>query len=351
MSTHQDVESTNHLSIASRVALLVLHYFFGPLLGLELRLIAPDRQLPSYELVAMWLLLASYSALAVGFMHDGPLVSLGIVLSLLPVLVYACSSIAQLILEYRAYLSGLGIALLLALASTYSLSTFITVLALLIFYMAQTYSRNYTFSSSSLFWKQATSDCSDPGILSNYIYHLNKAERFGEVDQIVADIIGQAIPESRTLLINLAVTRMGSSSQWDQSNNANLTSARQLMESIVAQWPSYVDGWRNLGVMLYYERQVEQALDAFSHALDLDVMDSSSWLGKGECYKYLGRNADAASCLRTALDLSPQVEGIRTKLMEVLLLAGLMDEFKIHQAWLEGSGTYYVTEENARYLV
>ncbi len=52
-----------------------------------------------------------------------------------------------------------------------------------------------------------------------------------------------------------------------------------------------------------YEGQYEKALAAYDSALRIDPEDADVWYNKGETLNKMGRHAEAAKCIATAIDL------------------------------------------------
>ncbi len=51
------------------------------------------------------------------------------------------------------------------------------------------------------------------------------------------------------------------------------------------------------------EGQYEKALAAYDSALRIDPEDADAWYNKGETLNKMGRHAEAAKCIATAIDL------------------------------------------------
>ncbi len=150
---------------------LYLHYFSGPLLGFNQKLIIADNQNPltafranSLALFLFFLILGSWS-------RSSPL-AIALILSLF---IYSFSPVIQIVLEYRAYLSSAGIALLLASAFRHYPMALIPILS---FFAIQTLHRHRLYASPIHFWTQASHDCPSPAVIANLAIALQNPSLF-----------------------------------------------------------------------------------------------------------------------------------------------------------------------------
>ena len=356
---------------ADRLTLISFHYLFGPLLGFRQRIFAPDRNFRSPDrLLGLGLYFALWVGVLAGHALHLPLLTLGFLLiALSPQWVYALLDIQHTIFEYRAAQMPLGVALIIGQLTMWEhqhFGTFIIAAVAFGAWIGQTQRRNRLFSSPLLFWRQAHLDTHhDPLILSAYLYQLQKAEQFSTVTDIQKWMLEEQIPDCRALLINLAAAKFGSKSDNATLDQTKLGEAEALLAEVVRRWPDHADGWRNLGTVQYYQNRIPVAESSFSRALMIDSHDSLSWLCLGHCYLSEERPIEAVNCLRHAYNYLPagaylveDISLVRVKLMEALEKAFIMtgdenyhQEFNQHQIAFEKDGAYFVTEENAPFIV
>lgn len=340
-SHHAPDVVTNTMTLLERFAFLLNYYCSGPLFGLNLKLIVLDRKpsTPEQFIALFW----SVVFAAIIYYRLVPVLDFGLILALAPVLIYTFSDISQLVLEYRTYLSSLGMAIM---AAFWLERLPLAAIPVVIFFIYLSRQRLKLFADPLLYWKQASVDCQrDPGVLSNYAYQLNRRGNFSEVDKVYRDLILNRVPECRSLLINVAAAKFGPTEMWDTVDPQRLKEAADILLEVTRRWPGHADGWRNLAVITYYQRDPMQAIVYFMAAISLDQRDSLSWLGRGQCHLDLGEYDLAADSLRRALDLSPQIAHIRVKLMEALQLAGRTEEFTALDMYLRDKNVIFVTDD------
>lgn len=333
--------ATPNLNPLDRALLLLNYYLFGPIFGSFNHLIVPDRKLSAPERFVTQLAVALIIATTV-YSSTPPLIKLGLTLILLPILVYSLANIQQLILEYRVYLSTFGYALIAGYISTISYLAPIPI-TILFFYI--TWRRNHVYQTAESFWKQASRDCDDPAVLSNYVYALYKRSNFSQIDDIYTEILAKHIPECRTLLINMAAAKFGSTQIGDRPSTNALLAAKDILVDVTKRWPDQGDGWRNLATIYYYLGDIPASVTSFGRALHIDPKDGLSYMGLGECCFYTQEYSAAADYFKHALRLNPHLLEIRTRLMEALELSGNTLEFAIHNDILKSEGMLYVTDD------
>ncbi len=79
--------------------------------------------------------------------------------------------------------------------------------------------------------------------------------------------------------------------------------ALELFQRAVQLYPSYIDGWRNLGCTYATLQQTDKALDAFQRALKYDPLNPDVLYFMGQVYKSMGDEATSRTYLLRAEDL------------------------------------------------
>jgi tetratricopeptide (TPR) repeat protein len=327
------------MTFKHKLAQLIGYYVCGPLLGIHQHLIVPDVESTEPELFITWIFLA----LLAGFLVVpwlSPLVRFALILTVTPVVVYSWCPVPQIVLEYRAYLATAGMALLITyLGQTHSLYV---LLPTVIFFACRTLYRNGLFTNSERFWRKATTDSPDPGVMSNYFYQLNQMGQHLEVERIYSTL-KTGFSDCRTLLINLAAAKVGSGQVADPDK---LAEARDILLEVTRRWPAECDGWRNLATVQFCLGEFQHSVRSSNRAVGILPDDGLSWLCKGQSLSALNRHAEAVGCLKRAFELLPEhFEQVRYKLMEELEAAGLTRELKEHQRYLADKSIIFVTED------
>lgn len=66
-----------------------------------------------------------------------------------------------------------------------------------------------------------------------------------------------------------------------------------------------VEGWFNLGMVLFGQSQHAEAEDCFRRASELEPNDAQTWNNRGVCLWNLQRAAEARTCFQRALQIDP----------------------------------------------
>jgi tetratricopeptide (TPR) repeat protein len=92
---------------------------------------------------------------------------------------------------------------------------------------------------------------------------------------------------------------------WSLTELDRMDEAEAVLEELLRQFPGYLDGWVELGILRSNDRRVEGSVDAFDHALALqDVWEAR--LGRGIALCRADRFEQAEYDLWKAVQLSPQ---------------------------------------------
>jgi Flp pilus assembly protein TadD/TolB-like protein len=138
-----------------------------------------------------------------------------------------------------------------------------------------------------------------PGFWGNHnhrgVFYLNNGE-FGPAARDFARVIDLR-PDSATGYTNLAGTSIYS---------GNLEEAGPLLEAAIAIEPT-PEGHNNLGFVHYSTRNFEAAAQQFRLGADMAPADGDQWIGLGDAYRQLGREAEARQAYSRALDLFREI--------------------------------------------
>ncbi len=75
--------------------------------------------------------------------------------------------------------------------------------------------------------------------------------------------------------------------------------------AVLANDAANVEGWFNLGMVLFGQSQHAEAEDCFRRATELQPGDAQTWNNRGVCLWKLQRIADARTCFQQALQIDP----------------------------------------------
>lgn len=326
------------LPFTHRLVLLVLHYVCGPIIGMNQRLMVRDIEFTEPEKFITWIFL---SAAVSALLSPVPnLLRLSLIFILTPILIYSLAPIRYIIMEYRVYLSVLGIAIVTAYFDRSLIAELITG-TVAGWFIYCTIKRTRLLSNSELFWKQAYRDCPDANSTVNLMYQLNLSNQGPEAQQLAG-----RYKDDRAVLINLAMAHLCPAAGGIEEFSADqLYSARLILEDVVARWPDSADGWRNYATVLYYQEHRRDSIKAYLRCTALNPMDGLAWLGLGTAALETAQNEFAVSALRRAFEIYPHIDDIRHKFMESLYKTKRMQEFEYHQGLMSDDNMVFVTRE------
>jgi tetratricopeptide (TPR) repeat protein len=111
--------------------------------------------------------------------------------------------------------------------------------------------------------------------------------------------------------------------------NGKFTQAEQLLKSLVLLSPGDADVQEKLGQALLHQRKqekVQESIDAFRKAVELNTALAGAHQGLGEAYHYLGRDREAAESLRRAQELKPDDASVLLSRGVILRNLGLLQD-------------------------
>ena len=218
-----------------------------------------------------------------------------------PLTAYAFSPLADPVLEHRAYIPGLGIAVLWGwLARSgfrrYGKASVVGILVVAGLFSIMTVRRNVVWKDNLTFWETLEADSSE-----NARPHLNLGQQFqssGRIDEAIREY--QHALEIRPNLVaassNLAAILL---------NRGQFDEAEPVLLDLTRTSPSFAEGWVNLGALYMNRREFDQALAAYDRALEADPNSAAAFLYKGNTLTEIGNFDAALENYRRAMDLRP----------------------------------------------
>ena len=92
----------------------------------------------------------------------------------------------------------------------------------------------------------------------------------------------------------------------------------KLLQEEVKKNPKNINAWIDLGNMMMDTRSFQEAIDAYSKALELDPKNVNVRADMGTCYRYIGKPDLAAKEYRKVLEIDPKHLNARKNLAIVL---------------------------------
>ena len=102
--------------------------------------------------------------------------------------------------------------------------------------------------------------------------------------------------------------------------------AEHALRAALANAPHDPDLLDALGVCLYWQERLDEALAAYARALAGDVTRATTWFNLGTALSHAGRPLQAATAYRRSLLLDPTNESVKYNLSRALLLLGQWQE-------------------------
>lgn len=325
-------ETHTGLSFDNRMAHLMRSYI-GPLLGIRLRLVTIDR---IREPWLLWSMLACWTVIggvALAFYVSGP-VGFGLIVVLASVYLYAFSNIAQIVCEYRIYLSLLGVAFiaasLVSYAGTYNEVVFGLSIALLACWTFATSGRLELYVDSVKFWSNAARYA--PEIQIAAITERAYEGQFSDVDKILYGLITDDMPASIYDWINAR--------KQQAIDTYRIERARDTLKHLLTGYEhNNPRVWRQLGITEYYLGQTQEAIDSFMRAWALDRTDGLSRAALAHIYEELGDLPCAEVAWKSAADLMPDSGYVRARYKAICSVGRMIDEID------DDPNTIFVTDE------
>lgn len=122
--------------------------------------------------------------------------------------------------------------------------------------------------------------------------------------------------------IRAAWCRVGTSSQRQRLEAVvALNAARRFQEAIdqatvlIEQAPGIAEGWNQRAVAFFSVGRCAESIRDCHQALEINPYHFGAAAGMGQCQLQLGNRASALECLRRALRLNPNLEGIRAQVL------------------------------------
>ncbi len=85
------------------------------------------------------------------------------------------------------------------------------------------------------------------------------------------------------------------------------------LNDVVELAPDYAEGWFGRASVYYFTDRYDQAVLDFDHVLQLERNHFGAWASLGQIYLEIGKNAQALSTFRRALEVNPFLKGMAEK--------------------------------------
>src|SRR5438034_784299 len=248
-----------------------------------------------------------------------PLLALGIAATVVsPLLAYVAIPLADVVLEHRAYIPGLGIALIFAWTIQWlsrnrpNLRLAVTAAVVLTFAF-MTGSRNPVFANNIALWEDAvTKTPAKPRP------HFNLGQAYQDAQRIPDAIreYQQALalkPDIYAAYSNLAAIYL---------DQRQLDKSEEMLLKVTSLSPTFTEGFINLAVLYIRRQEPDKALAAINRALELNPGSFAAHYNKGEVLTLRGDFKAALENYKESVHIRPDLDAFKLTLGSAYARAG-----------------------------
>jgi tetratricopeptide (TPR) repeat protein len=227
-----------------------------------------------------------------------------------PLAAYAVIPLADVVLEHRSYIPGLGVAFLFAwlfqwIARNRPSLRWATLAAVVISFAVMTVSRNTVFANNTALWEDAVSKA--PGKTRP---HFNLGQAYQD---------GQRLPEAiqqyqAALAIKPDIHAAYSNMAAIYLDQKQFDKGEEMLLKVTSLAPTFTEGFVNLAVLYIRRQEPDKALAAIAHALETNPESFAAHYNKGEALTEKGEFKLAVESYKEAVHLRPDIESFRLTL-------------------------------------
>ncbi len=281
--------------------------------------IAPIHHWYSPELLFSILVLSTLPWLALRFYRREPLFSVGVLALLVsPIAGYALIPLADVVLEHRAYIPGLGIAFLFGwafqwIARKYYNARWLSLCALVTVFGLMTAVRNTVWANNIALWEDAEAKAPDkPRTHFNLGQAYQQAGRLPEAIREYEHAL-RLKPDIHAAYSNVAAIYL------DQNQ---FERAEEILLKVTSLAPDFTEGFINLGVLYIRIQQPDKALPQLNRALAITPEAFAAHFNKGEALTQKGDFKAALESYKEAVHLRPDIDSFQLALGAAYSRAG-----------------------------
>ena len=240
-----------------------------------------------------------------------PLLALGVAAILVsPLLAYVAIPLADVVLEHRAYIPGLGIALIFAwglqwMSRNYSGLRWPVAAGLVLMFAGMTVSRNAVFADNIALWGDAVAKTPEKPRP-----HFNLAQAYQDAQRIP-----DAIREyERALALKPDIHAAYSNLAAIYLDQRQLDKGEEMLLKVTSLSPKFTEGFINLAVLYLRKQETEKALAAINRALELTPDSFAGHYNKGEVLTQKGDYKTALESYKRSVHLRPDLDSFKLTL-------------------------------------
>jgi tetratricopeptide (TPR) repeat protein len=256
-------------------------------------------------------MLSGLAWLAVRFHKRAPLFSFGVTALLIsPLMAYAAIPLADVVLEHRAYIPGLGVAFLAAwafqwIANNYSNLRWAALGLLVVVFGLMTNLRSAVFANNIALWEDAEAKAPQKPRP-----HFNLGQAYQD---------GHRLPEAireyeHALAIKPDIYAAYSNIAAIYLDQKQLDKGEEMLLKVTSLAPDFTEGFINLGVLYIRKQQPDKSLAALHRALEINPESFAAHFNRGEALTQKGDFKGAVESYREAVHLRPDLDSFRLTL-------------------------------------
>jgi tetratricopeptide (TPR) repeat protein len=235
-----------------------------------------------------------------------------------PLTAYALFPLADIVLEHRAYIPGLGIALIAAalfdgIRQRYPVLKIAVPAAIVFVLGAMTVARNPVFADNITLWQDAVSKSPDKARA-----HFDLGAAYQNAQRPL-----DALAEyEKTIRLKPDVYAAYSNVAAIELDHGRLDQAEETLLDVTRLAPDYTDGFINLAVLYLRRQNPDKALETLKRALETNPESFAAYFNQGEAFTLKGDFNDAIESYKEAIHLRPDIQNFRLSLGNAYLKAG-----------------------------
>ena len=257
--------------------------------------------------------------LAVRTYRREPFLALGITATVVsPLLAYIAIPLADVVLEHRAYIPGLGIAFIFAwilqwTSRNYARLAWIAAAVAVLILGFMTASRNAVFANNIALWEDAVRKAPEKPRP-----HFNLGQAYQDAQRIP-----DAIREyERALALKPDIHAAYSNLAAIYLDQRQLDRGEEMLLKVTSLSPTFTEGFINLAVLYLRKQETDKALAAINRALELNPDSFAAHYNKGEVLTQKGDYKAAVESYRQSVYLRPDLHSFRLTLGTAYARAG-----------------------------
>jgi tetratricopeptide (TPR) repeat protein len=265
----------------------------------------------SPEFLFSILVLGVLSWLALHFYRREPLLSLGIAAVLVsPMAAYAAIPLADVVLEHRAYIPGLGVAFIFAwafhwVARNYANLRWPLAGSVIILLGLMTIGRNAVYANNIALWEDA--EAKSPGKPRP---HFNLAQAYQDAQRLP-----EAIREyEHALALKPDIYAAYSNIAAIYLDKAEFDKSEEMLQKVTTLAPNFTEGFINLAVLYIRRRQPDKAITALNRAIEINPDSFAAHFNMGEALTQKVDFKLALESYKQAIHLRPDLPAFRLTL-------------------------------------